>query len=171
MNPAPSTNSGVTVPYINARLEQTRLVSEHINAEAEIRQSPNEPKPVQIRTETASSFAVGLNHPTTPSAFQVTVEYSAVFKLEGTDVKIADYKGTHCAEFKIVSWGGFDDWPQVVQSAMVPYFAMSHNVALRRAQRTLLDMGLGSVVLPILTDFEPMTQAEKDKPVEASAKN
>jgi hypothetical protein len=126
---------------------------------------------MQLRTETSTTFSVALDHPETPSGFQVTVEYTAVLKIGATDVQIADYKGKHSAEFKIVSWGGFDGWPKIPQSALVPYFAISHNVALRRAQRTLLDMGLGSVVLPILTDFSPMTKPEKEESVQASAKD
>jgi hypothetical protein len=154
MSPIPSTKEDSISPFLSARLIQARLVSEHVDSAPA--QSTSEPKPVQLRTETTSKFGVALDDPKTPTGVLIQVDYTITLKtlkLDGTDLVVADYKGKHTAEFKILDWGGFEDWTQPPHPTLVPYFAMSHNVAIRRAQQTLLDMGLGQVILPVLTEF------------------
>ena len=157
MSSTSSNKTEVVPPFVSANLIQTRLVDERITS-APV-QSSTEPKPVQLKAETTTTFAVALDNPKTPSRVLIELEYLVTLRIDESDFVIADYKAKHASEFKIISWHGFEDWTQVPQSSLVPYFAMSHNVALRRAQRTLLDMGFGTVVLPVLTEFIPSSSA------------
>ena len=151
MTTTSSTKQGVTPPFLNARLVQTRLVNEQISSAP--LQPTTEPKPVQLKTETKSEFLVALDNPETPSGLLIEIQYTVTLKLDATDHVVADYKGKHAGEFKIISRAGFEEWTKVPHTTLVPYFAMLHNVALRHAQRALLEMGLGAIVLPVLTEF------------------
>ena len=145
-----STKEGIAAAFVNARLVQTRLVSEQIDSVA--MQSTTEPKPVQFKAETTAGFTVALDHPQTPKGLLIEVQYNVALKLAESDKAIANYSGKHAGEFKLIAFSGFEEWANIPHQSLIPYFAMMHNVALRHAQRTLFDMGLGAIVLPVLTE-------------------
>lgn len=138
--------------FLDARLSRARLVSEEVSS-API-QISKEPKQVQLRIETASSFSVGLDDLASPSEITIEIEYKANLKTQDTDKLLTEYVSKHAAQFSVIAWLGFDDWMNIPQSALAPYFSIAQNIALRRAENTFSDMGFSGVVLPQPTSFE-----------------
>jgi hypothetical protein len=142
-----------SVPFANLKLVQARLVNEQIVAAPATASS--EPQSIQTKTETSTAFSVAMNHPTNPEGLQIEIEYKFNVQLVEAKFAVADYSAKHAVEFKVTNWGGFTDWSQVSQTILAPYFSMVYLIAFRRAQGALLDLGLGTLVLPVVTDFGP----------------
>ena len=159
--PPPFTDDQIKAASITAHLFASRLLNQQVTTVAS--KSSAEPKPVQLRTETTTTFAIALDNPEHPTVMQVEVEFNVTLRLEEGGAMVADYKGKNASEFKVIRWSGFSDWLKPPASTLTPYLAMAHYAAVRTAQQTLLNMGLGAVVLPTLPDLEAtFTQADLD---------
>lgn len=132
--------------YIDARLSQVRLVSEHATCTPAL---PNkETQQVRLRIETTSGFTIGLDKPESPTIIVIAVNYKAMLKAEDTDKLIVEYEATHEAQFTVAGWAGFDDWLDMPTDVMAPYLTVVNNVALKKAEATILDMGIKGASLP-----------------------
>lgn len=145
----PSTEA---LKYVDARVTQTRLVSEQISSL--MTQIAKDPKPVQVRTETSSGFSVGLDHPEKPKTMTVELNYKVAHSVIETNQKLVDYDARHMALFEIHRQSGIESWLNVPTQALAPYFAFVHSMATRRAEHTFLEMGLRGIVLPRIADYE-----------------
>ena len=156
-----STSKSNAHTFVNAKLVQTRLVSQQIDSVP--MQRTVEPKPIQFKAETTAEFTVALDDPNTPQALLIEVQYKVVLKLAESDQEVASYKGKHAGEFRVIDYAGFQEWINVPHMALVPHFATMHHTALKHAQHCLLDMGLGAIVLPVLSDSDlaPLTPANQ----------
>jgi hypothetical protein len=130
--------------YINARLSQLRLVSERAST-AQILPST---QPMQLQTEVTSGFSIGINSPNEPTLIVMRIDYKAILKILGTDNKILEYEATHEAMFAIERWAGFDDWTNMPTDGITPYMTIINNIALRKAEGTILEMGFKGIALP-----------------------
>lgn len=144
MTTAPSTTDGQA--FISAKPLQVRLVSERATAAPA---SPgSEPKKTEVKAETNSQFEIGIDNPDAPEALIVTITFVVTLVLPESDKKLVEYECKHETQYRVLNWGGFSDWLNVPSDALAPYLAMVHDVALRRAESTLLEMGLRGVALP-----------------------
>ena len=152
--------------FINATLAQARLVSEHVTS---VPGAPSsEPKQIQLRVDTSSAFSIALDDMTKPNHILVEIDYKLSLKKQDTDKQLLDYEAKHVAQFNIARWLGFDDWTDVPNGAMAPYLAMIQNIAMRRAESTLVDMGLRGINLPVSPVDKPdvaETKTEVAEPV------
>jgi len=133
--------------FINATLSQTRLVSEHVVSAPST--PSKEPKEIQLRVDTSSAFSVALDDMTGPKHILVEIVYKVNLKTQDTDKQLVEYEAKHVAQLDLASWLGFDDWTDVPNGAMAPYLAMIQNIAMRRAEGTLVDMGVRGINLPV----------------------
>ena len=158
MTTALSTTDGKA--FISARPAQVRLVSERATSAPA---SPgSEPKKAEVKAETTSQFEIGIDNPDAPEAISVTITFGVTLVLPALDKKLVEYECKHEVQYRVLNWGGFSDWVNVPPDALAPYLAMVHEVALRRAESTLLEMGLGGVALPRTETFsgpEPISSA------------
>ena len=147
--------------FINATLTQTRLVSERVTS---IPTAPSkEPKDIQLRIDTSSSFSVDLDDLTKPKHILVYIDYKVSLKTLDTEKQFVDYEAKHVAQFNIASWLGLDDWTDVPGGAMAPYLAMIQHIAMRHAENTLVEMGLRGISLPASpVDKSNVTEAKAD---------
>jgi hypothetical protein len=136
---------------VEAHLIQSRLVSEQVTSLPA--QMMNDPKAIQVRTETSSGFSVGLDHPDKPKTMTIELVFKVTHVLNETSQKVADYEAKHMALFEIRAQSGIDSWLNVPTRALAPYFSFLHGIAMRRAEHTFLDMGLRGVVLPRIADY------------------
>lgn len=143
--------------FINARLSQLRLVSERATC------APSLPadQQVQLRTDTTSGFSIGIDSPDKPKLIVMRIDYKVSLKIEGTDNNILDYEATHEALFAIEGWTGFDDWTNMPPDGAAPYVTILNNIALRKAERILLEMGFKGVSLPQPERFDGVLTAVK----------
>ena len=139
--------------FINATLAQTRLVSERVTSASGT--PSKEPKEIQLRVDTSSGFSIALDDMTRPNHILVEIDYKLSLKKQDGDKQLLDYEAKHVAQFNIASWLGFDDWTDVPHGAMTPYLAMIQNIAMRRAEGTLVEMGLRGINLPVSTIDKP----------------
>lgn len=131
---------------INANLFQVRLTSERATLTPAL---PNKaPQQVQLRTDTSSDFSIGLDSDDKPRILTITVNYKATLKTLDTEKQIVDYEANHEALFNLIGWAGFDDWTDMPPEAISPYLALMHNIALRKAEGTLFEMGVKGASLP-----------------------
>lgn len=132
--------------FIDARISQVRLVSERATCAPALPSKTSQK--VELRTETTSGFSIGLDSPERPSGIVISIEYKASLKIPDTDKNIIEYEATHEAQFAIKGWIGFDDWTNMPSDAIAPYLAVVNNIALKKAEGTLLEMGFKGVSLP-----------------------
>lgn len=138
--------------FINAKPLQVRLVTEH--ATSAPAQPSKEPKSIELRTETSSQFGIGLDNPDAPNLLNVEITFNVWLAFPDTEKKLVEYEGKHEVQFSLISWIGFDDWINVPSGALAPYLAFVHDIALRRAESTLLEMGIRGVGLPRPNTFD-----------------
>jgi hypothetical protein len=150
MTTALSTTDGKA--FINAKPAQVRLVSERATSAPAPPKS--EQKKTELRTETTSQFEIGIDNTDTPEALSVTITFGVTLSFPELEKKLVEYEGKHEIQYKVLSWGGFSDWVNVPPGALAPYLAVVHDVALRRAESTLLEMGLRGVALPRPETFD-----------------
>lgn len=138
--------------FVDARFVQTRVVSESVSS------MPGrpvvQPQQIQLRAEVASNFAVGLNDPANPTEMFIEMDFRVELKLPDTEKTLVSYAAKHTSYFKIVGWMGFDEWSNIPEGALGPYFSMGYGLAQNRAEQTLLDMGLKGVALPRANNFD-----------------
>lgn len=138
--------------FVDARLSQHRMVKEQAtSASARFSKTPNQ---VQVRTETTSGFSVALDNPAVPTELLIEIDYKVEIKIPDKDTPVVSYESKHAVQFTIVGWGGFKDWTAVPTETFSAYFAVTHNIALTRAENTLAAMGLRSVALPRQINFD-----------------
>lgn len=138
--------------FINARLTHVRLASE--TATSAPAPPSKAPQQVQLRTETSSGFTMGLDSPEKPSVLVIGIVYKVSLIIPDTENKVAEYEAKYEAQFSLIEWTGFDDWTNMPQSALSPYLAFIHNIASRKAEETLLEMGVKGVTLPQPEKFD-----------------
>lgn len=136
---------------VHAHLTQARLVSEQVTSLPG--QMTNDPKPIELRTETSSGFSVGLDHPEKPKTMLIELVFKVTHVLNETSQKVAEYEAKHMAIFEIRGQSHISSWLNVPTGALAPYFSFLHGAATRRAEHTFLDMGLRGVVLPRIEDY------------------
>ncbi|MDP2031611.1 MAG: hypothetical protein Q8K12_18405 [Thiobacillus sp.] len=158
--PSPTTKGQA---FINARPLQVRLVNER--ATSAPAQPSKEPKKIELRTETGSQFEIGLDNPEAPTLLNVAINFEVRLTVIETEKKLVDYEAKHEVQFSLISWVGFDDWLNVPSDALSPYLGVVHDIALRRAENTLLEMGLRGVGLPRPQTFDG-PEIEKQIPAE-----
>ena len=145
---SPSTNDRKA--FVDASLTHVRLVS--LRAKSDMGTAAKEGQQVQLRTDTSSSFSVGLDSLEKPTAIAITIQFKASIKLPETEQPIVEYESKHEGRFEIVSWTGFN-WPEMPPDAMSSYLANMHNIAQKKAEEIILDMGLKGVTLPKPDNF------------------
>lgn len=155
--------------YIDARLSQVRLVSERATCAPIL--PNNESKQVQLRIDTSSGFTIGFDKPESPTIIVITVNYKAALRTEDTDKIIVEYEATHEAQFSVAGWAGFDDWLSMPTDVMAPYLTVVNNVALKKAEATIVEMGVKGASLPqpeyldgVLTSI-PLDQRKSGKTI------
>jgi hypothetical protein len=147
-----STKPTKKLTFIDARLSQVRLVSERATCAPAF--PSKEPQQVQLRTETTSGFSIGLDIPEKPSVIVININYKASLKVQDTDRNVIEYEATHEAQFSIEGWIGFDDWLNMPSDAIAPYLTVVNNIALRKAECIILEMGIKGVSLPLPERFD-----------------
>lgn len=153
-----STNGGA---FINAILVQARLVNEHVRSAPSA--PTKEPKQIQLRIDTSSGFSVALDNTARPNHFIVEIDYKLSLKTQETEKQLLDYEAKHSVQFDVTAWSGFDDWIDMPNGVMAPYFAVIQNFAIRRAEGTLVEMGLRGINLPVSpVDKAVTTEAKGD---------
>jgi len=138
--------------FVSAKPLQGRLVSERATSASS--RPKTEPKQVELHTDTSSSIAIGLDDPVSPTFLRVEIEFRVVMKQPEIDRIVAEYEAKHEMEFTLIAWVGFTDWTNIPTQALTPYVAMVHDVALRRAEITLHEMGIRGAGLPRPASFE-----------------
>lgn len=136
--------------FIDARLSQSRLTSEQAICAALTNQAPIQ---VQIKTDTASSFSIGLDLPETPKVIVINIDFKASLKISDTEKNLIDYEAKHEVQFALEGWIGFVDWTNVPSEAIAPYLAIVHNIARSKAELTISEMGFKGIVLPQPENF------------------
>lgn len=157
------------IGYIEAVMSQVRLASERVISAPT--QPSKEPLRHEVRAETASGFAIGVDSLEKPTTITITIDYKVFLKLLSTEKQIVEYEAKHEAQFTIVRWAGFDDWLNMPSGSITPYMSMMHNIALRKAEATLLEMGLKGLTLPRQEKFdgdESLANAETTKSAETA---
>jgi hypothetical protein len=135
-----------TRAFVDARFVQARMISETVTS---IPGRPSiEPHQIQINANVTSNMTVALNDPQKPTELFVEIEYNVALKRPEVEKQLLSYTAKHVSHFKIIDWTGFEDWGAIPQGALGPYFAIANALAQRRAERTLLDMGLRGIVRP-----------------------
>src|SRR4051812_15674879 len=117
--------------FVDARFLQSRLMSEAVTSMPA--RPSTEPQQIQLRTEVASTFAVGVNDVEKPSELFVEVEYRVDLKLPDGEKALFSYSAKHAVHFKVVGWIGFAEWPNIPEGALGPYFSMAYGIAHQRA--------------------------------------
>lgn len=138
--------------FINARLSNVRLLSEKAILAPTIQ--TKQPQQVQLQIETATSFSFGLDSPINPSIIVIGIDYKVSLKNPNTEKQVIECETRHEAQFALVDWTGIEDWSLIQSIAISPYLAFMHNIALRKAELTILEMGLKGVSLPTPVTFD-----------------
>lgn len=147
--------------FIDARFSQSRIIREQ--ATSTPTPFSKGPTQLQVRTDTSSGFAVGLDNTETPTEFIVEIDYKVDLTLQETNKPVATYEAKHAVQFVIRGWSGFTQWKDVPAQALSPYFAVAQNLAIVRAENSLAAMGLRGLPLPRQIDFEnPATPASQE---------
>lgn len=126
-------------------------MSEHVTSAPAI---GVEQQQVQLSTESSSSVEIGLDNPVTPKIFNLGIEFQVLMKQSDIDKVVVDYKSKHEMQFSLIDWTGFTDWMKMPGQAAIPYIAMLHDIAIRRAESTLHEMGFRGVALPRPVTFD-----------------
>jgi len=142
--------------FINARLLQSRLVNENV-ASFPSAHSGKDSSSVQIRTDVSSGFSVGLDSTDAPTEMMIELIFKAVLKTEETEKVLVEYESKHAAQFKISGWAGFSDWTDVPSAALAPYFSVVSDMAVRRGESTLLELGIRGIRLPQSDNFDDLS--------------
>jgi len=119
---------------------------------------------MQLETETTSNFEIGLDDPQNPKVLSVEIEFAVSMKQPDSEKLVVDYFAKHHAQFNVISWIGFDDWVELPEEALAPYIAMVHDIALRKADVTLHEMGIRGSGLPRPDSFAGFEKKEPQLP-------
>lgn len=139
--------------FINAKVLQSRMLNESATSFPSAAPNIKEPRSVQIRTDASSNFTVGLDNTENPTEMMLEITFKATLKTEETEKLLVEYESKHAAQFKIFAWTGFSDWMDVPSDALTPYFLFISDIAIRRGEATLLELGFRGVRLPIADNF------------------
>lgn len=145
-------SNDMTSAFINAKPFQGRLVRER--AESTPAKPRSESTKVQLKTDTSSSFAIGLDDPEAPKALSVEIEFRVAMRDQDSGQLFLDYEAKHEMQFTVLTWGGFSDWTNLPSEAITPYIAMIHDIALRKAEATMHEMGIRGGTLPRPESFD-----------------
>ncbi len=132
--------------FLDARLVLSRLVSERAGSLAP---TPiQEQRSVQARAESSTQIEIGLHPATDPNSLTITISYKVSIKSEGMEKPIGEYECIYYSVFRIVRSIGITDWNKLPMSVVAPYVATTVQVAIRRAEATLQEMGINGGPLP-----------------------
>lgn len=137
--------------FIDARLSQSRLLSEHATCAT---LTNKEPLQAQLRADTASGFTIGLDLPEEPKVIVISIEFKAILKTLVGDNDLIEYEAKHEVQFIIEGWTGFDDWTNLPSESIAPYLAVVHNIARKKAEATIIEMGFIGLSLPQPEHFD-----------------
>lgn len=149
-----------TNAFVNARISQGRLVSESLTSSPA--KAGSGQQQVKLRTDTSSSFALGLDDPVEPKTITVEIQFRVRMTQIEAEKLIVDYEAKHEVQFDLIASEGVTDWMNLPPGALTPYSAMAHDIAIRRAEGTLHDMGLRGATLPRPTSFNGDNEAGND---------
>lgn len=139
--------------FLDARLIQTRLVSEKVESSVPSGFSTG-PQQAELTTNTQSTFSVALNDPLKPTDILIEVHYQVALKRPTAESSFVTYEAKHTAQFKLTAWTGFEDWSRAPHEALAPYLGMLNHLATQRAELALFDLGVRGATLPRVTDFQ-----------------
>lgn len=156
----------VSAAYIVGIIKEARVIEERLTVQdpSEVRLSGMSR---QIRTQTTSTFELGVAEDLPVKAFQVSLSFSAILSLDGTS-EFSSYACKFVATFGIEERGGFEDWGNIPPSAVTPYFAITHFLARQRAEERFLSAGFRGVVLPPLDISKGLSMQNTDQPGRSS---
>lgn len=164
--PATTPIESPQVAFVSAKPLQGRLVSESVSS-APAKSSTAQQR-VELRTDTTSNFAIGLDDQVAPKTISVEIEFRTLIKQPDTEKIIVSYESKHEMQFGVIAWIGFSDWTDMPQQAITPYLAMIHDIAIRRAESTLHEMGVRGARLPRPDDFGQNNQTPASPVVEGN---
>ncbi|MEJ2653137.1 MAG: hypothetical protein P8173_15455, partial [Gammaproteobacteria bacterium] len=70
----------------------------------------------------------------------------------------------HRALYHIANYDGIDDWSEMSDDVLLPYISMIHDMANRKAENILLELGLRGVKLPIPDNIAKALEANTTSP-------
>lgn len=142
--------------FVDAKMLGSRLVTEQVNATLASHKSQER---LQLEVETSSDFSIGLNDPTNPTELHINIQYKVILRTATKDV-LVEYEVEHSGTFGISAWTGFTDWTTLETIMVEPSLAIMHQIALRRAEATIIEMGIRGVKLPIPMSFNATERLE-----------
>jgi hypothetical protein len=132
--------------YLDARLILSRLVTERASSPAP---GPvQEQKSVQARAESGTQIEIGLHPADAPNSLTITLSYKVSIKAEGIEKPIGEYECSYFSAFRIARAFGITDWNKLPLSVVAPYVGTTAQLAIRRAEATLQEMGINGGPLP-----------------------
>lgn len=136
---------------LSLRLQNARLVDERVSSIA----APPSKEPTQrsVKTETNSSFTVGLDDVAAPKSIIIELDYRANLTRPEENKPLASYESKFVALFGIVEKIGFDAWEAAPANIFDPYFSVVMHLAINRAEGTFAAMGLRGITLPRLSSY------------------
>lgn len=138
--------------FVNAKVLRGRLIRESVNsmlAAGMVNQ-----RQVELHSETASNFAIGLDNPENPRILSIEIEFRATLRYQETQENVVDYESKHEMRFELISWTGIVNWgTDLSPTVLAPYASMIHDIAVRRAESTLHELGLSGARLPRPDNF------------------
>lgn len=131
-----------------AILSKSRFVSEKITTPED---PPNKESRARVRTETATTFEVGIPEDGTRDSFQVRVQLRITLTLEDTEPKgaeVCSYESKFVAIFDVLPQTVVD-WSNVPDHVLKPYLSVCHARVRQRAEETLSAAGFKGHELPV----------------------
>lgn len=162
-----SSNSQQTA-FINATPLRGRLISEQ--ATSAPAKPTQDPKPVELRTDTSSTIAIGLDDQINPTVLNIEIEFRCSLKQPESEKVVVEYEAKHEMQFQLIAWTGITDWTNLPEETFAPYSAILHDLAVRKAEITLHEMGIRGAVLPRPSSFAHKSQAASIEPAPEQAK-
>ena len=107
-----------------------------------------------MHVETGSQFTVGLDDPVNPKGFLVEIDFKVNLAELETKKHLMTYETKCATQFEVIDFGGFTDLTALPPTALVPYFAMTHHLAMTRAELSLGAFGVRGVTLPRPEKFD-----------------
>ncbi len=134
--------------YLMGVISQVRQIDEKLSTTDPILQNGKLEKS-QISNETSTTFEFGIPENTKVTDFRVRIHYTVILSFEEGAIQLCKYECTSVAFFQLQDKGGFENWEDMPEDLMIPYFAMAHHLARQRAEEHLLAAGFRGVALPI----------------------
>lgn len=144
----PSEKKGSTAAYLMGVISQVRQIDEKLSTTDPILQNGKGEKS-KIRNETTTTFEFSIPENTKVTDFCVKIHYTVILSFEKDARQLCKYECTSVAFFQLQGKGGFENWADMPDDLMIPYFAMVHYLARQRAEEHLLAAGFRGVALPI----------------------